>query len=77
MKICASIDRSAGNETVGDMWTETAEFDETIPLSEVLAWASGRIGYDFHAHVDMARGLNVRLSVLQNPKESDAWTMKR
>ncbi len=39
MKIVATVDRSAGNETVGEMWRETAIFDDSATLYQVLAWA--------------------------------------
>jgi hypothetical protein len=38
MKIIAMVDRSAGNERVWDMWTETRIFDETDTLSDVYCW---------------------------------------
>lgn len=55
MKVCAMVDRSAGNESVGEMWTETAEFDESATLTDVFMWARANIG------------VNVRLAVLQFP----------
>ena len=33
------IDRSAGNETVGEMWQETKIFPGTATLDEVMKWA--------------------------------------
>jgi hypothetical protein len=56
MKICAMVDRSAGNESVGEMWTETAIFDESATISDVFAWAQA----DYR--------VNVSLAVLQEPK---------
>ena len=56
MKICAMVDRSAGNESVGEMWTETAVFDESATIADVFAWARA----DYR--------VNVRLAVLQEPK---------
>jgi len=35
-KIVIMVDRSAGNETVGEMWTETFIFDESKTLTEVI-----------------------------------------
>lgn len=40
MKVVAILDRSAGNDTVGEMWQETAVFDESDSLLSVLEWAS-------------------------------------
>jgi len=33
------IDKSAGNDTVGEMWQETKIFPETATLKEVMKWA--------------------------------------
>ena len=33
------IDKSAGNETVGEMWQETKIYPETATLDEVMKWA--------------------------------------
>ncbi len=38
MKIIAMVNRSSGNETVGDMWTETRIFEESQTLLEVYDW---------------------------------------
>ena len=32
------LDRAAGNESVGEMWTETKIFPESATLAEVAAW---------------------------------------
>ena len=56
MKICAMVDRSAGNESVGEMWTETAVFDESATITDIFAWARA----DYR--------VNVKLAVLQEPK---------
>lgn len=37
-------ERSAGNETVGNAWTEAAVFPPTTTLAEVWAWAVKRGG---------------------------------
>lgn len=58
MKVCAMVDRSAGNESVGEMWTETAIFDESATITDVFAWARA----DYR--------VNVKLSVLQDPKDA-------
>jgi hypothetical protein len=36
MKIIAIKEMSAGNESVGDMWTETKIFNETDTLADVM-----------------------------------------
>jgi len=63
MKVCAMLDRSAGNSEVGDMWTETKSFDESATLASVLEWAEQRKnGSDLWEHDPQ---LNVCLSILQ------------
>lgn len=62
MKICAMVDRSAGNESVGEMWTETAVFDESATLADVLKWAKATDSAWPNYRV------NVKLAVLQEPK---------
>ncbi len=45
-KIVAIKERSAGNESVGDMWLETKSFDKSTPVSEIVEWgkdASGKL----------------------------------
>ena len=41
MRIVAHIKRSSGNDTVGEMWTETKTFDSQCSLAEIYAWAEG------------------------------------
>ena len=74
MKVCAIVDRSAGNETVGDMWTETASFEDTATLADVLAWAKiykqeRAPGGCMCRRVDTRA--NVRLATLQEPAQED------
>ena len=38
MKIIATIKRSAGNDSVGDMWQETMSFDSSDPIEKVFDW---------------------------------------
>ena len=40
MKIVAIVYRSAGNESVGDMWRETKIFEPETPVVEIFKWAS-------------------------------------
>ena len=39
-RVIAIQERSAGNETIGDMWLETKSFDKSTPISEIINWAS-------------------------------------
>ena len=39
MKVIAIKHCSAGNESVGEMWKETAIFDFDAPIRKVLDWA--------------------------------------
>ena len=65
MKVCAMIDRSAGNESVGDMWTETAVFEDTATLKDVIKWA-GMI-YDSIPRDEIPNyRKNVKLAILQD-----------
>lgn len=64
MKIVAILDRSAGNDSVGDMWKETAVFDESVTAREILEWASKRLSIGMEPEEFRA---NLRLSVAQEP----------
>jgi hypothetical protein len=37
--IIAIGEKSAGNDTVGDMWTETKIFPRETPIEEIIEWA--------------------------------------
>ena len=39
MKIVAVKEKSAGNESVGDMWLETKIFEESTPIVEIIKWS--------------------------------------
>jgi hypothetical protein len=39
-EIVAILDRSAGNDTVGEMWKETAIFPISAGIKDVLKWAA-------------------------------------
>ena len=69
MKIIATISRSAGNESVGDMWDETAIFDSYAPLSEIMEWANSRVNQayteDTRPEWESQLSLNVKLSLCQ------------
>ena len=63
VKIIAMIDRSAGNDTVGDMWTETKSFDETASLLDVYTWVASKTNREgFLREITT----NVKLSVDQS-----------
>lgn len=38
-RIIGTKEKSAGNDTVGDMWTETKSFSKDAPISEIIDWA--------------------------------------
>jgi uncharacterized protein YkvS len=40
-KVIATKEMSAGNESVGDMWIETATFDKNAKVGEIVEWAKG------------------------------------
>lgn len=62
MKIVAMIDRSAGNDSVGEMWTETKIFDSTATLDSVYEWVSRRISMC----LDVSKiTTNIKLSIAQ------------
>jgi len=39
MKIVAVKEKSAGNESIGDMWLETKIFKESTPVIEIIKWS--------------------------------------
>lgn len=41
IQIVAILDKSAGNESVGEMWKETKVFPISTPIIEVFKWANG------------------------------------
>lgn len=45
MKIVAIKDCSDGNDSIGEMWKETAIFEDTDPVGEILKWAY-KVGYE-------------------------------
>ena len=40
-KYVAIVDKSAGNETVGEMWQETLVIKEDTTVKEIVEWANG------------------------------------
>ncbi len=45
MKIIATIYRSDGNETVGDMWTETKSFSSHQSIDDIIAWVEKQANF--------------------------------
>lgn len=43
MKIVAMLEKADGNAETGTAWTETAIFDSTQQLADVLLWAQGQV----------------------------------
>jgi hypothetical protein len=50
-RIIAHSERSAGNESVGEMWVETKSFDKSIPVSEIIEWGKRTSG-KLHLTID-------------------------
>jgi hypothetical protein len=50
-RIIAHSERSAGNESVGDMWVETKSFDKQTPVSEIIEWGKST-GGKLHLTID-------------------------
>lgn len=42
MQFVVMLDRSAGNESVGEMWTETKVFNASATLADVDEWVRSR-----------------------------------
>ena len=63
LQFVAILDRSAGNNSVREIWQETKIFDSDTRLLDVLAWATQR-----HEHgsrqLELFRG-NLKLTVAQ------------
>ena len=64
MKIIATIKRSAGNESVGDMWQETKSFDSSDPIERIFEWYHKRI-FDRRSEWEHYKTVNILLSVDQ------------
>lgn len=61
IQIVAILDRSAGNESVGEMWQETKIFDCDTKLIDVLKWAAEQ---HHSGTIESFRG-NLRLTIAQ------------
>ena len=44
MKVIAMLTRSAGNDSVGSMWTETRVFNDTDSVGMIMVWARNNAG---------------------------------
>ena len=65
MKVCVRLDRSAGNETVGEMWSETLIVDSETTIEKIFEWADKvRGGRDPFSKIRDTR-YNLRLSLAQ------------
>lgn len=64
MKIIATIKRSAGNDSVGDMWQETQSFDSSDSIKEVFDWYHKRV-FDKAPQWEYFKKANILLSIDQ------------
>lgn len=60
-EVVAILDRSAGNESVGEMWQETKVFDQKATLFDVLKWAAATT---HNEQIELFRG-NLKLTIAQ------------
>lgn len=61
-RIIATQEKSAGNDSVGDMWIETKSFPKETPISEIIEWAgrcSGRLIITIDEATLMEKPLNL------------------
>jgi len=65
IKVVAMIDMSAGNESIGDMWTAKV-FPISASLNDVYEWASKRLGRSpkYPVKIEDIK-TNIRLSIAQ------------
>lgn len=67
MKIIATIKRSAGNDSIGDMWQETAIFDQTDSIENLFEWTKKRM-YGNYTELKEQYTTNIILSIAQEPE---------
>jgi hypothetical protein len=67
----AILDRSAGNETVGDMWQETAVFDGDTPIKDVVIWALQRMQRVNGEPHDCPLTARLQIATAQYPKKGE------
>ncbi|GAF68379.1 unnamed protein product [marine sediment metagenome] len=60
-EIVAILDRSAGNDSVGEMWQETKVFDQKATLFDVIKWAANQT---HQSQIELFRG-NLKLTIAQ------------
>ena len=60
-QVVAILDRSAGNESVGEMWQETKVFDQKTTLFDVLKWAATQTHL---TQIELVRA-NLKLTIAQ------------
>ena len=60
IKIIAQFKRSAGNETVGDMWTETKSFNANEKISNIYKWVQEI------KHVQIGQETDIKLTIDQS-----------
>ena len=60
-EVVAILDRSAGNESVGEMWQETKVFDQKATLFDVLKWAAIK---SHLTQIELFQG-NLKLTIAQ------------
>ena len=39
-QVIATIEKSQGNDSVGDMWIETKSFDRKTQIEDIISWAN-------------------------------------
>lgn len=62
MKVVAMIERSAGNESVGEMWTETKVFDAEQTIAQIYQWV---VEQTSNTGRPESIRMNIKLSVAQ------------
>ena len=67
MKVIIMKDCSAGNDSVGEMWTETYLFSETATLRQVL----DKVGDTYNIKKGMTLASNIRLNIAEEVEVSD------
>lgn len=70
IKIVATIKRSAGNESVGEMWDETGIFDMETPVEKIMDWAYSRVNNGYFPPGRYLEDLNTHV-VLTVAKNTD------
>lgn len=72
MKVIAMKERSAGNDQVGEMWIDTAIFEPTDSLINVIKWAANFSEFDFDTLETYQRATTngrLMLSIADEPTE--------